>query len=266
MNQDDRSASWPLLSLDTYERLAGQGIAAADIQGGAVDHVTARRLAIWLAVKSEQPRLVHGLVRFTETGAISPELMQHLGIHVRSTMYPHQPQASRLLQYCAARAPDMGPIGENFAAACDQIDRTEIILADLREKAKQASGLQQRWPENDGPPVVALAGRDSRNRTVTFVLDDTTANIAIFAVTAHAIEREAHLREVEQSGQKMPEGSYGRNNREAIAAREARVATRLRALERAYRTAIDRDTATAHAPAIPLRRAQHAADREIELE
>jgi len=36
-------------------------------------------------------------------------------------------------------------------------------------------------------------------------------------------------------------GSYGRRNRQAIAVRESGVAARLRAVERAYRMAIDRD-------------------------
>jgi hypothetical protein len=82
-----------------------------------------------------------------------------------------------------------------------------------------------------------------------------------------ADEREAHIREVEQFGQSLPEGSYGRRNREAIAARETRVATRLRAVEHAYRIANDRDSALkppdpATAPASP----EAPADREIELE
>jgi len=37
----------------------------------------------------------------------------------------------------------------------------------------------------------------------------------------------------------LPEGSYGRRNRQAIAARETRVATRLRAVQHAYHTAIE---------------------------
>jgi hypothetical protein len=65
----------------------------------------------------------------------------------------------------------------------------------------------------------------------------------MFAIAAHADEREAHIREVERSGRNLPEGSYGRRNRETIAARENRIATRLRAVEQAYRTAIERDVA-----------------------
>jgi hypothetical protein len=117
-----------------------------------------------------------------------------------------------------------------------------------------------------GARPVALASRNPESQTVTLVLD-ATASIALFAIAAHADERDAHVREVERFGQSLPEGSYGRRNRQAIAARETRVATRLRAVEHAYRMAIERDTAfsppeltgACHSP-------EHAADREIELE
>ena len=107
-------------------------------------------------------------------------------------------------------------------------------------------GTAKRSPSRPGrrptaPGIVALARRDPDSQTVTLVLDATTASIAIFAIAAHADEREAHLREVERFGQSLPEGSYGRRNRQAIAARETRIAARLRAVEHAYRTAIDRD-------------------------
>ena len=84
------------------------------------------------------------------------------------------------------------------------------------------------------------------------------------AIAAHADEREAHIREVEQFGHSLPEGSYGRRNRQAIAARETRVATRLRAVEHAYRTAIERDTAYAPPEPRGLRSPGHVADMEIE--
>ena len=89
------------------------------------------------------------------------------------------------------------------------------------------------WPEASGPPVTALARHDPETGTVTFVLDAITASIAMFALAAHADEREAHVREVERFGASLPDGSYGRANRQAIAARETRVATRLRVIEHA---------------------------------
>ena len=89
----------------------------------------------------------------------------------------------------------------------------------------------------------------------------------MFAIAAHADEREAHVREVERSGHNLPEGSYGRRNREAIAARETRVAARLRAVEQAYRTAIDRDTAyRPPEPTRTLRSPELQAGRQIDLE
>jgi hypothetical protein len=89
----------------------------------------------------------------------------------------------------------------------------------------------------------------------------------MFAIAAHADEREAHVREVQRFGQSFPEGSYGRLNRQAVAAREARVASRLRAVEHAYRMVNERDAVPSQ-PETPtaLRSPEHAADREIELE
>ena len=110
---------------------------------------------------------------------------------------------------------------------------------------------EQAWPDTDGPRILALARRDPETQTVSLVLDATTANIAMFAIAAHADEREAHVREVERSGHNLPEGSYGRRNRQAIAARETRVAARLRAVEQAYRAAIERGTAVQGAGAHP---------------
>ena len=89
----------------------------------------------------------------------------------------------------------------------------------------------------------------------------------MFALAAHADEREAHVREVERFGASLPEGSYGRRNRQAIAARETRVATRLRAVEHACKTSADHDTM--YVPPEPTRTPrspEHAADRESELE
>ena len=99
------------------------------------------------------------------------------------------------------------------------------------------------------------------------ILDATTANTVIFALAGHADEREAHLREVQRHAQAWPEGSYGRQNRQAIAARETRIAARLRAVEHAYQTAIDRDaTYTPSEPSRALRSPELQAGRQIDLE
>jgi hypothetical protein len=122
-------------------------------------------------------------------------------------------------------------------------------------------------PHPDGPRITALGRHDPETGTVTLVLDTTTASIAMFALAAHADEREAHIREVEQFGANLPEGSYGRRNRQAIAARETRVATRLRAVQQACHTAIE--GGAVFGPPEPIRThcsPEHPADREIELD
>ena len=142
------------------------------------------------------------------------------------------------------------------------------MLARLHDRAREGLTLpEQAWPETDGPRIIALAQRNPDSQTVTLILDAITANTALFAIAANADEREAHIREVEQFGQSLPEGSYGRRNRQAIAARETRVASRLRAVQRTYHIAIERDNALK--PPHPTREPhspEPMADREIELE
>jgi hypothetical protein len=256
----------PLLDLPTYERLIDDGIADADARGTPVDHVTARRLAIWLAARPQSPIFARSLVQFVKTGAISQALRTQLRIHARSGTYPDRPQSARLMEYCVARGAQTGPVGEDFGAICDQIDRADVMLTDLRNRARNGSqSSRQPSVETDGPEVIAVARRDLQGGTVSIVMDAATANVAMYAIIAHAREREAHLREVEQYGQALPEGTYGRANRQAIAAREARLAARLRAVEHAYRTAVDRDEVlTATKRAKVLRVADHVPDWEME--
>jgi hypothetical protein len=244
-----------------------EGIADADRRGGAIDHITARRIALWLNSRPQLPALAQALDRFTRTGAVNPALRKQLRDHAYSPSYPHRSQVFRLVQYCASRKATPGPVSPDFAQACDQIDQADAMLADLRDRVKNGiAPPAQAWPETEGPPVIARAERDPRTRTVSLILDETTANIAMHAIAAHAGDCEAHVREVQQFAHGLPDHSYGKRNRHAIAARETRVAQRLRAVERAYQTAAERDAVATADPAIALGGPGQVADREMELE
>jgi hypothetical protein len=94
-----------------------------------------------------------------------------------------------------------------------------------------------------------------------------TASAAIFAIAAHADEREAHIREVQSYAQTLPEDSYGRRNRQAIAARETRIAARLRAVEHAYRMAVECGAEfDPPEPYTACRSHESTGDTELELE
>jgi hypothetical protein len=118
----------------------------------------------------------------------------------------------------------------------------------------------------NGRQFIAMARHDPDSQTVSLILDTATANAAIHAISTQAADREARTRAIQQISQNLPESSYGRRNRETIAARETAIASRLRAIERAYRTAIEFDATPVPELTQILRSAGRAAERELELE
>jgi hypothetical protein len=257
-----------LPDLALYERLINEGVAAAHARGSPVDHATARRLAIWLAARPQEPPFAQGLTRFINTGVIHRELITRLRIHSRSGTYADQPEAARLMRYCTARE-DLGPVADSFGAACHQMDRADLMLADLRDRNRHGTSRStgQASPDTGGSHITVLARHDSQSQITTLVLDAVTANVAIDAIAAHAVEREVHLRKVQLDGQNLPPGSYGRTNRQIIADRDTRIAARLRAVEHEYHAAIERDAMpTPPEPSRALRASELVSNREIELE
>jgi hypothetical protein len=221
-----------------YERLIEYGTAEADARGSAVDRVTARRIAITLLPRSQdEPDFMRGPIRFAKTGAVTHDLKARLRRQAWSATHPNRASAARLWQYAVARGPDLGPIGTDFGAVGDQIDQADALLADLRDRVINGRAHPAPDPlDTASRQPIAMARHDPASQTVTFILDAATANAAI---TINAVDREAHTREIQHTAQALPPDSYGRANHHAIAARETRIATRLRAIERAYQTALD---------------------------
>lgn len=100
-----------------------------------------------------------------------------------------------------------------------------------------AFGADQRTDDDIGmgSKVLANVYRDPTRHTVTLLMDDKTAEAAMYAVLVLIANLEAHAREVRLVGAMLPPDSYGANNRHAIAARHERMARRLRELEAHYR-------------------------------
>jgi hypothetical protein len=250
------------------DRLIKEGIAAADRRASAIDHVTARRIALWLLPGSvDEPFLRGGLIRFAQNGAITDRLGEALRQHLRSPLHQTRFHTVKLSQYVAVRGANRDPISDDFAATCDQLDRTDAMLLEFHERLKDGAGFPQPAPPHSrAQRPVALTRYDPATQTFRFVLDADTANAVIHAITIDALEREARAREVQLNSQHLPQDTYGRRNREEIVARETQIATRLRATEHAYRTALDHNVTPALEPPEIPGPAHKAPEHELELE
>ena len=257
----------PRPDLPLYERLIDDGIAAADAHGSAVDHLTARRLAIWLAARPQQPSFAQGLARFINTGAIQRDLRNQLRLHARSASYADHAQAARLLRYCVDRDADPGPVGASFGAACHQMDRSDLMLAGTRdrtwhgtgrraEQAEQEIGRPRPWPTmtrkaRPSPSCWTPSPRTSPCTRSPLMPKNAKPTSAKFSSTPRT----------------CPKAPMAAATARPSPTAKPRITTRLRAIRQAYQAAIEHDSeATASEPPGPLLLAERAADRERDLE
>jgi hypothetical protein len=269
MAADNGTQGKPARDMAFYERLISRGIAEADARGSAIDHVTARRLALWLLPRSQQESdFMRGLIHFARTGGITAPLKKTLQHHARSPSHPSRPHAARLLQYAVARGPDTGRIGDHFGAVCDQIDHADALLEDLHERVRQSRLHPERaagdWRETFTLRPPAMARRDDVTQAVTFIVDGKVAEAAVHAITIDAMQREARIRQVRREGAYLSEASYGRENRAAIIARETAIVEGLRAIERAYHAALEPTPAPELSRVLPP--VDRTSDHELEME
>jgi hypothetical protein len=226
-----------------YERLISRGIAEADDRKSAIDHVTARRLTLWLLPRAQdEPDLMRELIHFARTGGITNNLRVQLRRHARSAS-PLRPHAARLLDYAIERGPASGRIGDNFGAICDQIDQADATLEDLRartiESRKHRNQPVENWQGRLSLEPVAMARRDGATGAVTFILDAAVAETAVNAIRTEAMQRENRVRQIKQESEGLARGSYGRQNRELMIAHESQVVEDLRAVDHAYQAALE---------------------------
>jgi hypothetical protein len=137
--------------------------------------------------------------------------------------------AERLMQ-------ERGLVDRGWAA---EASPTDFEDASPDSSAEPAEPMERQEGKEDKKPVLANVYSDLKRHTVSFLLDDTTANTVIYAVRLFAAESEAHAREVRMVGAALPPESYGAANRHVIASRHERVAARLRVLEGNYRKVVE---------------------------
>ena len=110
-----------------------------------------------------------------------------------------------------------------------------------------------------------MACYEPDSQTVSQLLDTATANAAIHAISVSAADREARTREIQHYAQSLPETPTAAKTAKPSPPVKRKTA-RLRAVEHAYRTAIDHDSPPAPELAQVFRPVGRTLDQELELE
>src|SRR5207253_1762399 len=103
----------------------------------------------------------------------------------------------------AYRLPEDGPLPD--LPLYERLIDDGMLAARYQRASHSRAQPEQARPETGEPQILAIAHPDPETQTITFILDAATANTVMFAIAAHADEREAHVREVELLGQRFPE-------------------------------------------------------------
>jgi len=185
--------------------------------------MSARQLVICRQPGRKHPSSPKGLVHFLQTGAISQALQTQLRIHARSGNYPDYSQAARLMDYCTGRGVHLGPIGENIGHAYDYLYRADLMLQTSISGPGKVSPAPNKRGQIPTDSRSLPRPTDPENQTIGIVVDAAATNTAIFATSARRRERSPRPRS-RVVRPEPAEGSYGRRNRQAIAADETRVA------------------------------------------
>ena len=122
---------------------------------------------------------MRGLIRFAKTGAVSQDLKDRLRRQARSANHPNRPRQQTPAVRRRRGRIDLGRIGPDLGAVCDQIDEADAMLADFRARVldgEQGPAPGTRSGASDHPR--AMARLDPLSQTVTFILDVPTANAA----------------------------------------------------------------------------------------
>ena len=75
--------------------------------------------------------------------------------HLRSPLHQGRVHTGKLSQYVAARNANRDPIGNDFAATCDEIDCTDAMLLEFRQRLQDGAGFPTQVRRATVPSVLS---------------------------------------------------------------------------------------------------------------